>query len=68
MRFSCPAQDDRENKSLKENQPLKLLFSVAGYHAVVCDAFISCLSYKHFRRFAPLKKINLVSIISQKVF
>ena len=38
-----------------------MFFSVAGYHAVVCDAFISCLSYKHFRRFAPLKKIRMQS-------
>ena len=30
---------DREKKSLRENWRVKI-FAVAGYHAVVCDAFI----------------------------
>ena len=36
MRFSCPA----ENKFIRENCRVKM-FAVAGYNAVVCDAFIS---------------------------
>ena len=36
MRFSCPCI---ENKSIRENWRVKM-FAVAGYHAVVCDAFI----------------------------
>ena len=40
MRFSCPTQGwYRKNKSIRENWQVKM-FAVAGYHAVVCDAFI----------------------------
>ena len=40
MRFSRPARDwYRKNKSIRENLRVKM-FAVAGYHAVVCDAFI----------------------------
>ena len=40
MRFSCPAQGRyRKNNSIRENWRVKM-FAVAGYHAVVCDAFI----------------------------
>ena len=40
MRFSCPTQGwHRENKYIRENWGVKM-FAVAGYHAVVCDAFI----------------------------
>ena len=37
---------NRENKSLRENRRLKM-FAVAGYHAVVCDAFIVEREYMH---------------------
>ena len=33
---------DRENKSLRENQQVKM-FAVIGYHTVICDAFIIIL-------------------------
>ena len=39
MRFSCPAQGDRENKSLRDNRRVKML-AVAGYYSVILDAFI----------------------------
>ena len=41
MRFSCPAQGwvYAENKPIRENWRVKM-FGAAGYHAVVCDAFI----------------------------
>ena len=40
MRFSCHAQGRyRKNKSIRENSRVKM-FAVAGYHTVVCDAFI----------------------------
>ena len=40
MRFSCPTQGwYRRNKSIRENWRVKM-FAVAGYHAVVCHAFI----------------------------
>ena len=42
-RFSCPAQR-RENKTLRENRRVEM-FAVAGYHAVVCDAFISLVHW-----------------------
>ena len=43
-RFSCPAQGwYKENKSIRENWQVKM-FAVAGYHAVVCDAFIYTLT------------------------
>ena len=44
MRFSCPAQGDRENKSVRESRRVTM-FAVAGYHAVVCDAFIKLYMY-----------------------
>ena len=40
MRFHCSLRVDTEkNKSIRENWRVKM-FAVAGYHAVVCDAFI----------------------------
>ena len=32
-------RDGRENKSLRENWQVKII-AVAGYHAIVCNAFI----------------------------
>ena len=40
MRLSCPAQGRyRENKTIRENWRVKM-FAVAGYHTVICYAFI----------------------------
>ena len=39
-RFSCPALGRyRDNKSVRENQQVKM-FAVVGYHVVVYDAYI----------------------------
>ena len=42
MRFSCLAQGDKE-KSLRENRRV-IIFAVAGYHAVICDGFITFMA------------------------
>ena len=49
MRFSCPA----EKINLLAKIGVVKMFAVAGYHAVVCDAFIS-LIYHSFSFFLSL--------------
>ena len=72
MRFSCPAQGwYRENKSIGENWRVKM-FAVAGYHAVVCDAFI--IIYLYFiwvfrlLQIISLDLIRSLSMLTQDAF